>query len=122
MVQKEATRPRVVQPTVIHVTVPNSHRILQPTSCRVVTSSTSHPMVRRSADPQNLSSDMLAEMVQQTNHVFRLPTGPRIKTSKRADKNTPVIIMPEMANAIICPDELITLLRYRIRWMRSTAN
>jgi hypothetical protein len=41
-----------------------------------------------------------------------------------------IIIMPEMANAVICPDtgkslkhnELITILRYRIKWMRSTAN
>jgi hypothetical protein len=38
--------------------------------------------------------------------------------------------MPEMANAVICPDrgnslkhsELITLLRYKICWMRSKAN
>jgi hypothetical protein len=41
-----------------------------------------------------------------------------------------IIIMPEMANAVICPDtgkslkqnELIAKLRYRIKWMRSTAN
>jgi hypothetical protein len=41
-----------------------------------------------------------------------------------------VIIMPEMANAVIFPDtgkslkhnELITKLRYRIKWMRSTSN
>jgi hypothetical protein len=45
-------------------------------------------------------------------------------------KNKQMIIMPEMANAVIFPDtgkslkhsELITLLRYKIRWMRSTAN
>jgi hypothetical protein len=38
--------------------------------------------------------------------------------------------MPEMANAVICPNtgkslkhqELITKLRYKIKWMRSTAN
>jgi hypothetical protein len=44
--------------------------------------------------------------------------------------NNNVIIMPEMANAVICPDtgkslkhnELITKLRDRIKWMRSTAN
>jgi hypothetical protein len=37
--------------------------------------------------------------------------------------------MPEMANAVICPEtgkslkhqELITKLRYKIKWMRSTA-
>jgi hypothetical protein len=45
-------------------------------------------------------------------------------------KNKQMIIMPEMANAVICPDtgkslehsELITLLRYKISWMRSTEN
>jgi hypothetical protein len=44
--------------------------------------------------------------------------------------NDSVIIMPEMENAVICPDtgkslkhnELITKLRYRIKWMRSRAN
>jgi hypothetical protein len=38
--------------------------------------------------------------------------------------------MPEMANAVICPDtgkslkhnELITKLKYKIKWMRSTAS
>jgi hypothetical protein len=38
--------------------------------------------------------------------------------------------MPEMANAVICPEtgkslkhqELITKLRYKIKWMRSTEN
>jgi hypothetical protein len=58
-----------------------------------------------------------------------LPTGPAIKIAKCANKNKPVIIMPEIANAAICPDtgkylkhqELITLLRYKIRWMLSTA-
>jgi hypothetical protein len=38
--------------------------------------------------------------------------------------------MPEMDNAVICPDpgkslkhqELITLIRKKIKWMRSTAN
>jgi hypothetical protein len=38
--------------------------------------------------------------------------------------------MPEMANAVICPEtgksmkhqELITKLRYKIKWMQSTAN
>jgi hypothetical protein len=45
-------------------------------------------------------------------------------------KNEQIIIMPVMANAVIFPDtgkwlkhsELITFLRYKIRWMRSTAN
>jgi hypothetical protein len=45
-------------------------------------------------------------------------------------KSEQIIIMPEMANAVIFPDtgkflkhsELITLLRYKIRWIRSTSN
>jgi hypothetical protein len=45
-------------------------------------------------------------------------------------KNEKITIMPEMANAVICPDtgkslnhsELITLLSYKMRWMRSTSN
>jgi hypothetical protein len=65
---------------------------------------------------------MLAEAVQYANHVFSLPLGPLIRS--------PTIIMPEMANAVIFPDkgnfikhqELITMLRYKIKWMRSTEN
>jgi hypothetical protein len=45
-------------------------------------------------------------------------------------KNKQIVIMPEMANAVICPDtgkslkhsELITLLHHKIRWMRSRPN
>jgi hypothetical protein len=44
--------------------------------------------------------------------------------------NTEIILLPEMANAVICPEtgkslkhqEVITTLRYKIKWMRSTAN
>jgi hypothetical protein len=50
--------------------------------------------------------------------------------TKNSMANDNVIIMPEMANAVICPDtgkslkhnRFITKLRYRIKWMRSTAN
>jgi DNA topoisomerase IB len=82
-------------------------------------------MSRRSATQQDLSSDMLTETVQQDTHVFSLPTGPAIKTAKSATDTASVIIMPEMSNAVICPDtgkslkhqELITVLRYKTRWM-----
>jgi hypothetical protein len=82
-------------------------------------------MIRRGATQQNISSDTLAETVQQANHVFSLPTGPTIRTAKNTTKFAPVIIMPEMANAVLCPDtgkslkhqELITMLRYKTRWM-----
>jgi hypothetical protein len=60
-------------------------------------------MIRRSATQQNLSSDMLAEIVQQANHIFSLPTGPTIRTAKSATKTVPVIITPGMAKAVICP-------------------
>jgi hypothetical protein len=81
-------------------------------------------MIRRSATQQNLSNDMIAETVQQFNHVFSLPTGPAIRTAKRTTNTAPFIITSE------CPDtvkplnnqKLITMLRYKIRWMRSTAN
>jgi hypothetical protein len=44
--------------------------------------------------------------------------------------NTAMINLPEMANAVICPEtgkslkhqELVTKLKYKIKWMRSTAN
>jgi hypothetical protein len=54
----------------------------------------------------------------------------RTKNSTKLSGNNQVIILPEMANAVICPDtgkslkhqELITKLRYKIKWMRSTSN
>jgi hypothetical protein len=74
---------------------------------------------------------MLDETIQQANHVFSLPIMPsNTPISAQPTKNKQIIIMPEMSNAVISPDtgkslkhsELITLLRYKIRWMRSTAN
>jgi hypothetical protein len=103
-VQKEATPPRVVVPTVTHGMVPDSHRRLQPTTCRAVTPSTPRPMVSRSAAQKKLSNDKLTEMAQQGNQVFSFPTGPAITTAKSDTKNEPVIIMPEMTNAVICHD------------------
>jgi hypothetical protein len=73
---------------------------------------------------------MLTDTVQQANHVLSLSIAPPVKTAGISSKDEPVIIMPEMVNVVICPDismslkyqELITLLRYKIRWMRSTAH
>jgi hypothetical protein len=88
-------------------------------------------MIRRSAGPLNLSYYMLEETVQQANNVFSLPMGPsNTPVILQPTKNEQTIIMPEMANAVICPDtgkslkhsELIKLLCYKIRWMKSTAN
>jgi hypothetical protein len=88
-------------------------------------------MTRRSARPLNLSQYMLEETVQQANHVFSLPMGPsNTPVIVQPTTSEQIIIMPEMANAVICPDtgkplkhsELITLLRYKISWMRPTSN
>jgi hypothetical protein len=88
-------------------------------------------MVRRSAGQKyNLSQDMMAETINQANHCFSLPTTPGPKTTEKVSVNNQVVIMPEMANAVICPGtgkslkqhELVTKLRYKIKWMRSTAN
>jgi hypothetical protein len=92
----------------------------------VVTPQTPHAMVRRSSGQQyNLSQDMIAETINQANHCFSISTNPGPKTKVKVNGNNQVIIMPEMANAAICPEtvksikhqELITKLRYKIKWM-----
>jgi hypothetical protein len=121
-----ATPSRVMQLTVTTITTPNSHWRFSPTQARAVTPNTPHDMARCSAHQQNLTKDILAEKLQQANHVFSLPTGQTIRSPTKNANNTPIIIMPEMANATICPDtgkslqhqELITMLRYKIKWMR----
>jgi hypothetical protein len=73
---------------------------------------------------------MIAETINQANHCFSFPTSPSTKTQKKVINNEQIIIMPEMANTVICPEtgkslkhqELITKLRYNIKWMRFTAN
>jgi hypothetical protein len=125
-----ATPARVMQPTVTTITTPNSHRRLSPTPARAVTPNTPHAMIRRSANQQHLTNDMLVETIQQANNVFSLPTWPTIRSPTQNVKDTPIIIMPEMVNAVICPatvkslkhQELITMLRYKIKWIRSTSN
>jgi hypothetical protein len=85
-------------------------------------------MVRRSARQQNVSQDMMAETLAQANHFFSISA--QTKYTHPENINTDIIILPEMANAVICPETgkslkhqgLITKLRYKIKWMRSTAN
>jgi hypothetical protein len=87
-------------------------------------------MVRRSARQHNLSHDMMAETINQANHCFTISAQPKTQYTKKPNDNTEVILLPEMANVVICPEtgkslkhqELITKLRYKIIWMRSTAN
>jgi hypothetical protein len=87
-------------------------------------------MIRRSVNQQKLSNDTVAQTVQQANHVFSLPTGPSMRSPSDSTTDTPIIIMPEITNTVICPDtgkslkhhEIIPMLRYKIKWMQSTAN
>jgi hypothetical protein len=73
---------------------------------------------------------MIAKTISQANHCFSISTNPETQNSTILRSNTKVIILPEMVNAVICPEtgkslkyqELITKLRYKIKWMRSTAN
>jgi hypothetical protein len=98
---------------------------------RVVTPQTPHAMVRRSATQHyNLSEDMMAESLSQANHCFSISPNKQTQKTKGSMTHSNIIIMSEMANAVICPDtgkslkhnKLITKVRYRIKWMRSTAN
>jgi hypothetical protein len=85
-------------------------------------------MVRRSARKQKLSQDMMDETLAQANHCFSLSAN--TKSNHPSTPKTGSVILPEMVNAVICPEtgkslkqqELITKLRYKIQWMRSTAN
>jgi hypothetical protein len=71
---------------------------------------------------------MLAKTMTQENHCFSISA--QTKYTHEPSANTDVIILPEMVNAVICPEtgkslkhqELITKLKYKIKWMRSTEN
>jgi hypothetical protein len=139
-VQNSVSPPRVAnttaqqlypQPHTASHSTPNYHRRQKTPARRAVTPQTPHVMVRRSAGQQhNLSQDMIAETISQENHCFSISTNTDPKNSKILSGNNEVIIMPEMANAVIFPktgkslkhQELTTKLRYKIKWMRSTAN
>jgi hypothetical protein len=59
-------------------------------------------MVRRSARQQNVSQDMMAETLAQANHVF--PISANTKFNHPSTPKTESIILPEMVNAVICPE------------------
>jgi hypothetical protein len=73
---------------------------------------------------------MMAETINPANHCFTISAQPKTQYTKKQSDNTEVILLPEMANAVICPEtgkslkhqELITKLKYKIKWMISTAN
>jgi hypothetical protein len=110
---------------------PNSHRRQKTPAIRAVTPQTPHVMVRHSARQQyNLSQDMMAETISQANHCFSTSKHIKTQNPKISISSKEVIILPEMANSVICPEtgkslkhhELITKLRYKIKWMQSTSN
>jgi hypothetical protein len=106
---------------------PNSHR-RQPTPHRRVVTPLSHGMVRRRTRQQNLSQYMMAETLAQANHCFSLAANSTCCLSSNPTSH--IALSPEMAYAVICPEtgkslkhqELITRLKYKNNWMRSTAN
>jgi hypothetical protein len=59
-------------------------------------------MVRRSARQQNLSQDMMTETINQANHCFSISS--QTKYTQQQSTNADIIISPEMANAVICPE------------------
>jgi hypothetical protein len=58
-------------------------------------------MVRRSARQHIFSQDMIAETINQAHHCFSISA--QTKYTQQPSANTEVIILPEMANAAICP-------------------
>jgi hypothetical protein len=127
-VASQAPRQTSLQHIITSQSTPNSHRRQQTPRRQVVTPQTPHGMVRRSARQQNLSQDMMAETLSQANHCFSISA--KTKYTHPPNKKTDMIISPEMVNAVICPEtgkslkhqELITKMRHKTKWMKSTAN
>jgi hypothetical protein len=71
---------------------------------------------------------MMDETLAQANNCFSISAN--TKYTHPSNTKTDIVILPEMANAVICPEtgkslkhqELITKLKYKIKWMISTAN
>jgi hypothetical protein len=63
---------------------------------------------------------MMAETINQANHCFSISA--QTEYTHPSSTNTDIVILPEMANAVICPEtgkylkhqELITKLKYKI--------
>jgi hypothetical protein len=66
---------------------------------------------------------MIAETINQATHCLSIPMTRGTNNKEKINGNNQVIIMPEMANAVIFPEtgkslkhhELITKLRYTIK-------
>jgi hypothetical protein len=71
---------------------------------------------------------MMAETLAQANHCISISANATCCHS--SNPKTPIALLPEMVNAVIYPEtgkslkhqELITKLKYKMKWMRSTAN
>jgi hypothetical protein len=79
-VQTKVSPPRVthLQNIISPHSTPNSHRREQTPHRRMVTPQTPHGMVRRSARQQDLSQDMMAETLAQSNHCFSISANTKI--------------------------------------------
>jgi hypothetical protein len=114
MVQTTVSPPRVAntttqqispQPNTSSHSTLNSYNRQKTPARRAFTPQTPHVMVRRSAGQQhNLSQDMIAETISQANYCFAISTNPETQNSTILSSNKKVIILPEMANAVICPE------------------
>jgi hypothetical protein len=111
-----------LQPNTSLQSPPKSHRRQKNLARRIVTPQTPHVMVRRSSRQHNLSQDMMAETINQENYCLAISAQPKTQYSKKPSDNPEVILLPEMANAVICPEtgkslkhqQLITKLKYKI--------
>jgi hypothetical protein len=127
-VASQAPEQMAIQNIISPHATPNSHRRQHTPHRRVVTPQTPHFMVLRSARQQNLYQDMMAETMAQANHCFSISANTKYNHS--SNPRTAIILLPEMANVVICPEtgkslkhqELITKLEHKIKRMRSTAN
>jgi hypothetical protein len=81
---------------------PTSHRRQHIPRRRVVTPHTPHGIVRRSARQQNLSQDIMAETLAQANQCLSISAN--TKSNHPSTPKTEIVILPEMANAVICPE------------------
>jgi hypothetical protein len=87
-----------------HLT-PNSHHRQHTPHRHAITPPTPHGMVRHSAGQKyNLSQDMISETINQANHCFSISTDPEPNNTTKLSGNNQVIILPEMENAVICPE------------------
>jgi hypothetical protein len=113
-VQNTVSPPRVAnttaqqmspQPNTSSHSTPNYHRRQQTPATCAVAPQTPHAMVRRSAAQQhNVSRDMIAEKNSQANHCFSISTNLEPNNATILNGNNKVIILPEMANAVIFPE------------------